>query len=171
VFAILWDVVQELKGKGRAGAHSAQERKLRTTKITILWDRLLHLVACAVCAVHQQGLSRSLSVQSQQVEDVDMQDSITATALFTNVRAEAGGPHQEPEIYPRALPRFCSDGLFWPAYSLLSSVPLVPAAWLYVSFCVFPTELRSKGRTRAQIATRPSVLCLHQCLTCSRTCT
>lgn len=31
-----------------------------------------------------------------------MQDAVTATALFTNVRAEAGGPHQEPEIYPRA---------------------------------------------------------------------
>ena len=31
-----------------------------------------------------------------------LQDSVTATALFTNVRAEAGGPHQEPEIYPRA---------------------------------------------------------------------
>ena len=36
--------------------------------------------------------------------DLGMQGSVTATALFTSVRAEAGGPHQEPEIYPRALP-------------------------------------------------------------------
>jgi hypothetical protein len=33
---------------------------------------------------------------------VSVQDSVTAAALFTNVRRVAGGPHHEPEIYPRA---------------------------------------------------------------------